>query len=347
MPTTTFSDFKAAIDSLSGDNKKVTLKLLMDYISEILELSPVDMESFRESRFSHGSNCPHCNGSHIIKFGKKNKQQRYKCKECNKTFMDCTKTVFSKTHISLNKWLRYVECMIGGFSIRKCAEIVDVCVKTSFYMRHRILDAIRLYLGMGHLEGIVEMDETFFAESFKGGHQKSGFVLPRPSRKRGGEVTKRGISSEQVCVATAIDRNGNIVLELLCKGRMTKDDLMRLYDNRLDKDAILCTDSHKSYIGFAAKLGLEHKQIPRGKHMLGIYHIQHINSLHSRLKDFIDLFRGVSTKYLGNYLYWFKWLQYFKDEKETIKGQSMFLHSVSTDVEMTLYDYRSRKPLYV
>lgn len=95
-----------------------------------------------------------------------------------------------------------------------------------------------------------------------------------------------------------------------------------LYDNRLDKDAILCTDSHKSYIGFAIKLGLKHKQIPRGKHMLGIYHIQHTNPLHSCLKDFVDLFRGVSTKYLGNYLYWFKWLQHFKDEKETIKGQS-------------------------
>lgn len=169
-------------------------------------------------------------------------------------------------------------------------------------MRHRILDAIRLYLGMGHLKGIVEMDETFFTESFKGRYQKSGFILPRPSRKRGREITKRGISSEQVCFATAIDRNGNIVIKLLCKGRMTKDDLMRLYNNRLDKDVILCT-SHKSYIGFASKLGLEHKQIPRGKHMLGIYHIQHINSLHSRLKDFIDLFRGVSTKYLGDYLY--------------------------------------------
>lgn len=71
------------------------------------------------------------------------------------------------------------------------------------------------------------MDETFFAESFKSGHQKSGFTLPRPSRKRGKEVKKHGISSEQVCVATAIDRNANIVLELLCKGRMTKGVLMR------------------------------------------------------------------------------------------------------------------------
>lgn len=34
--------------------------------------------------------------------------------------------------------------------------------------------------------------------------------MPRPSRKRGKEVEKRGISKEQVCVATALDRQGII-----------------------------------------------------------------------------------------------------------------------------------------
>lgn len=71
MPTTTFADFKAAIDLLSGTDKKIILKLLMDYISEILDLTPVDMDSFHESRFSHGSNCPYCESTHIIKFGKR------------------------------------------------------------------------------------------------------------------------------------------------------------------------------------------------------------------------------------------------------------------------------------
>lgn len=175
--------------------------------------------------------------------------------------MDCTKSIFANTHISFKKWMRFVECMVTGFSVRKCAEIVEVCVKTAFYMRHRILDAIRLYLGVGHIEGVVEMDETFYAESFKGNHRKSGFPMPRNSRKRGGEVKKRGISSEQVCVATAIDRNGNLVLELLCKGRMTTDDLMRLFEDRLDKETTLCTNIHKSYMGFASRMGVDRKSV--------------------------------------------------------------------------------------
>ena len=48
--------------------------------------------------------------------------------------------------------------MILGLSIRKCAEEVGVGVKTSFYMRHRILDVINLSLKNDKVEGIVEVD---------------------------------------------------------------------------------------------------------------------------------------------------------------------------------------------
>lgn len=73
--------------------------------------------------------------------------------------------------------------MILGFSIRRAAVQIVVCVKTSFYMHHRILDAIRPYIGIGPLEGVVEMDETYFVESFKGNHVKSGFAMLRSSCK--------------------------------------------------------------------------------------------------------------------------------------------------------------------
>ncbi|MCY9685035.1 IS1595 family transposase, partial [Paenibacillus apiarius] len=52
-------------------------------------------------------------------------------------------------------------------------------------------------------------------------------------RKRGKQIKKRGISNEQVCIATAIDRQGNLIMELLCRGRMTHQELERLYDGRV------------------------------------------------------------------------------------------------------------------
>jgi len=56
---------------------------------------------------------------------------------------------------------------------------------------------------------LIEMDETFVPLSYKGNHKKIGFTMPRPARKRGKQIKKRGISNEQVCIATAIDRNDN------------------------------------------------------------------------------------------------------------------------------------------
>ena len=77
-------------------------------------------------------------------------------------------------------------------------------------MRHKVFDCIRAFIGVGDVDGIVEMDETFVTESFKCNHKKSGFKMPRPARERGKQVKKRGISNEQICIATVIDRGGNL-----------------------------------------------------------------------------------------------------------------------------------------
>ena len=133
--------------------------------------------------------------------------------------------------------------------------------------------------------------------------------MPRNSRKRGKEIKKRGISKEQVCISTAIDRGNNIILEMVTKGRIKTNDLERLYIGHLDRGSVICTDLQKSYIKFAKDNVSEHIMIATGKHKNGIYHIANVNSLHSSFKRWIKPFNGVATKYLANYLHWFKWLQ--------------------------------------
>lgn len=58
-----------------------------------------------------------------------------------------------------------------------------------------------------------------------------------------------------------MDRQGNLIIELLCKGRMTHKELDRLYNGRIGDNSILCTDSHKSYMQFAIDMNLDHKKI--------------------------------------------------------------------------------------
>ena len=74
---------------------------------------------------------------------------------------------------------------------------------TAFRWRHRFLSALNLDKPLC-LSGIVEADETFILESFKGKRRD----LPRASRKRGGKAAKRGLSAEQIPVIVARDRTG-------------------------------------------------------------------------------------------------------------------------------------------
>ena len=52
--------------------------------------------------------------------------------------------------------------------------------------------------------------------------------MPRNPRKRGkgkNDKKKRGISKEQVCIETAIDRKGNILMGAVCNGRITTNQI--------------------------------------------------------------------------------------------------------------------------
>lgn len=110
--------------------------------------------------------------------------------------------------------------------------------------------------------------------------------------------------------------------------------------------SIFCTDSHKRYIQFAQNIGIELHQIKRGKHKEGIYHIQHINAFHSKLKGWMYKFNGVSTKYLANYMYWFKWLESFNSEKDATKIKQLLVHAYTSLSNTKLDDFKNRQPIF-
>lgn len=89
--------------------------------------------------------CSHCIVFHrkystIVK-GVEVKKQRYQCKACKIPFADLTNIVLYRTR-RLNQWIKFVECMIEGYSLRKSAELVgNVSHVTLFYWRHKLLDS--------------------------------------------------------------------------------------------------------------------------------------------------------------------------------------------------------------
>lgn len=87
---------------------------------------------------------------------------------------------------------------------------------------------------------------------------------------------------------------------------------------------MLVTDAWRAYKTYAKEKGLEHYQIKSddGKYVIkGLYHIQNVNSFHSRIKKLLDRFKGVATKYLDNYLAWLLFIdsRSYESTKQYIK----------------------------
>src|SRR5665648_505652 len=295
---------------------------IRDYLTDI-----------REVRFSKGTYCPHCKSIHVIGHGKYRSRQRYLCKDCGKTFNDISCSPIAGTHYP-EKWGKYIQCIADGMTLPKIVKLLDISLSTAFYWRHKVLNSLRS-MDIDSLSGIIESDETFFLESFKGKYQ----CKTRKPNTGGGTSNFRGISHEQVCVLVAMDRTGHILSRNAGMGRITAKQIDNIMGDHIAPNSLLCSDSAKNYIAFAKLKGLEHKQINASKKkrvIEKIYHIQHVNSYHGRLKAWLNLhFNGVSTKYMDNYLFWSRFLELNKaldkvELKRTLLTQVLAANKATT-----------------
>lgn len=202
------------------------------------------------------------------------------------------------------KWLDYLQCMISGKVLRESARDCDINLKTSFRWRHRFLQLLST-MKANLLEGIVEADETLFARSEKGSRK-----LERKARKRGMKAKKRGRSKEDwVPVLTVWDRGKHTYETVL--SCVSTEQLNKELQGKIVKDSVLCSDGFRPYIKFAQGHDLIHKRLSlaAGVQVVEkVFHIQNVNAYHSLLKAWMERFHGVATKYLDNYLGWFRFL---------------------------------------
>ena len=148
--------------------------------------------------------CPHCQApaSELIAWGFSRGLRRYRCKTCLRTCNALTGTALARLH-NADRWRGYCEALIDGVTVRQAADNCGVSKNTAFSWRHRFLHAMAEHRAL-HESGIVEADETFFLESFKGQRK-----LPRPARKRAGVGRTRGTGRDQVPVMVVCDREGH------------------------------------------------------------------------------------------------------------------------------------------
>ena len=285
----------AAVATLSaGEIEKV--KKVLSAREGLVVKSDVERERMASVRA-----CPHCGGLRFTKDGRANGRQRFRCREsgCEKTFNAMTGTPLARLYMP-EKHMENARLMADGLSVRKTAARLGVSIPTAFKWRHRFLQS-PLDQQPDTLSGVVEADETFFLESFKGQRQN----LPRPPKKRGMPGQTRGLGPDQIPVLVAREREKKGTLSVRIQKRSAKDIAAPLV-NRIAPDAVLVSDSANAYRRVAKDLNVSLIQVPRNaKHKTrGMVHINNANSYCNRLESWMDRFRGVATKNLPNYLAW-------------------------------------------
>ena len=242
--------------------------------------------------------CPGCGSTSAYRWGFRAGVQRYRCKQCGRTY-----TALSASPLAHLKrkdaWLKYLEAMKQGLSVRKAADAAGINMTTAFRWRHRMLIAPSQQKDR-EMDGIVEADETYFLESYKGSRS-----MPRESRKRGGKAKKHGLSAEQIPVLVVRDRLGHHFDAVLSEANIKNIGL--LLPQLLSDQSVLCSDGAYVYKWVAKSFGIPHESLNLSKGLRikkRIFHVQNVNAYDSRLKRWMERFNGVATKYLPNYLGW-------------------------------------------
>jgi transposase-like protein len=250
--------------------------------------------------------CPHCGGDGVRRWGKAGGKPRYRCTSCRKTFNPLTGTPLAGLH-HRERWHDQAQALINGETVAKAAKRCKLAHTTAFRWRHRFLSALNLDKPQ-RLSGIVEADETFILESFKGKRSD----LPRTARKRGGKAGKRGLSVEQIPVMVARDRSGATIDAVL--PRLDAASITAALGNVITRPAELCCDGGSAITAFARRARVKLHVLPAPgipKPEAPQFHINNVNAYHGRLKEWMRRFHGVATKNLPNYLSWRRTIEAF------------------------------------
>lgn len=271
---------------------------LMDYqIERVLTQIDEFKQLNNETKNITIERCPKCGAIHpyITRSGyTKAGKQMLLCHECGKRFVHDHGQLTFYSHQSQDKWNELIGDSIEKVPLKKTAEKLNVNESTVFRMRHKLMNSLEEITSETVLSEQVELDEKYFIESFKGCH-----IEGIEGKKRGTPAGKRGISNEQVCLLTGVERNGSAIARSINMGSPNKDDILSLRDN-LEESSFCFIDGKTAYNAL-----LKEKKCPSHVCKQGDYdhvnHLNNVNSFHSKMQKVYEHYRGVASKYINRY----------------------------------------------
>jgi transposase-like protein len=204
--------------------------------------------------------------------------------------------------MELPKWFQIITLMLNAKSSISAKEIernLGVTYKTAYYACMRI--RIGMLMPETKLNGIIEMDESYF-----GGKARKNHSISDNNVSLAQTTLKRGRGTNKVSVVGMVQRQGNVKTKIIEK--LTKRNLLyMLKSNAKSDNSILMTDGFRSYNEletYIERLVVIHSK----QYSKGIVHINTIEGFWSYVKNGIKgSFKAVSKKYLPLYLIEFEW----------------------------------------
>jgi len=243
--------------------------------------------------------CPCCGDQNavFIRKGILCGKQRFQCKSCGRKFTYDTKQLTSNSHQPMESWIVLLEDTLSLASLDSTAEKIGVCHSTAFRMRHKLLVYMEeVVTGADPLEALIEADETYVIES-----QKGTKVTHRKPRRHGESSGKRGLSNDQLCVCVATDRDHHVIARCVNRAKPGSEDIMNALGDHIAEKSVLLFDGITSYNYLAEQKSCEKVSLVGHESYNKVYHLNTVNSLHSRFKAMMRKLRGVATKYLNRY----------------------------------------------
>lgn len=130
-----------------------------------------------------GPVCPHCGTQEFTRLeGAAHRAGLYQCNACRSQFTVTVGTLFERSKIPLTKWLLATFLLTSskkGMSALQISRMLDISYKSTWFMMHRIREALRDGSFPGPLGGenkVVEVDETYVGGKAK---NRKNYVPPK------------------------------------------------------------------------------------------------------------------------------------------------------------------------
>ena len=335
------------METLTKDilNKYETLKpfqqkRLVKFLNQFLSINIIDADSISLA----GMVCRKCGSDYFVKNGTHKGSQRYKCKNptCNSTQFGDANTPLYNLKLK-DKWSDFVYIMLDSeqpMSNAGISELLEINIKTAHRWRHKFLSSLNEVNPL-KLNKEAEIDEIYLRFGVKGviGKEKyeEYFFYGSPDnveselRQKEKKMIEEKHQSIFLCLHNRMSDFDFLPIKTQKKGIVSKADLERVMKEiDLSKKTII-TDKETSMLSYMKTLDdvnhftFRSSDIKKGILKNSKVHNNNINNTMMLLREWLKVFRGVSTKYMWNYLKWFRFQNLFK----VFKTKEMIEYSLS------------------